>query len=168
MTAYLIRNFMAGDAEALSAVFRTSVSELGSGDYSPAQVEAWMSRAPSPERLVEMMADERIRVVAVNPETEQAEVFADLEILSGRAGHIDMFYGAPSAHRKGVASALYKAMEQLAIQREFSRLYTEASETARGFFTRQGFTMVRRRDFELAGVAIHNYAMEKYLRLPPS
>ena len=41
--------------------------------------------------------------------------------------------------------------------------FTEASEPARSFFARQGFTIRHRRDFELAGVPIHNYAMEKHL-----
>ena len=43
------------------------------------------------------------------------------------------------------------------------RLYTEASEAARRLFLKKGFTAMQRRDFEVAGVAIHNYAMEKRL-----
>jgi putative acetyltransferase len=40
----------------------------------------------------------------------------------------------------------------------------EASEAARRLFERRGFTVVRRRDLDLDGVAIHNFAMVK--RLP--
>ena len=34
---------------------------------------------------------------------------------------------------------------------------------ARRFFLRRGFVVVARRDFEVAGTPIHNYAVEKRL-----
>ncbi|MBB3032974.1 hypothetical protein [Alteriqipengyuania lutimaris] len=54
-----------------------------------------------------------------------------------------------------------------------TRLYTEASELARpaferagyhGAFERAGYHVSHRRDFEVDGVAIHNFAMEKVLK----
>jgi len=53
------------------------------------------------------------------------------------------------------------ALETAAAKRGIGRLYTEASEPARRFFERRGFILLHRRDFALAGVAIHNFAMEK-------
>jgi putative acetyltransferase len=44
-----------------------------------------------------------------------------------------------------------------------SRLFVEASENARPVFERAGFIVMRRRDFDVGGVAIHNYAMERTL-----
>jgi len=41
------------------------------------------------------------------------------------------------------------------------RLYTEASELARRLFARKGFTVLKRQDLVVNGVAMHNYAMEK-------
>jgi putative acetyltransferase len=43
------------------------------------------------------------------------------------------------------------------------RLHAEASEAARRFFLKRGFAVVNRRAFEIAGVRIHNYAVEKWL-----
>lgn len=43
------------------------------------------------------------------------------------------------------------------------RLHAEASETARPVFERAGFSVTARRDFEVAGVPIHNWAVEKSL-----
>ncbi|MFN3817341.1 hypothetical protein [Brevundimonas sp.] len=40
---------------------------------------------------------------------------------------------------------------------------SEASEAARRVFLKRGYAVVERRDFEVAGVAIHNYAMERRL-----
>jgi putative acetyltransferase len=43
------------------------------------------------------------------------------------------------------------------------RLFTEASELARRFFERKGFTVLERQDMILRGVPIHNYRMAKTL-----
>ena len=43
------------------------------------------------------------------------------------------------------------------------RLCTEASEPARRFFERKGFTVLERQDMILRGVPIHNYRMAKTL-----
>jgi putative acetyltransferase len=63
----------------------------------------------------------------------------------------------------GVASALYDRLEQQARERGMTRLFAEASEAARRLFLRKGFAQVKRRDFFLRGVSIHNYLMEKLL-----
>jgi putative acetyltransferase len=54
-------------------------------------------------------------------------------------------------------------LEAEAQQRGLTRLYSEASEAARRFFLKQGFTVTARRDFAVSGVAIHNYAVQKRL-----
>lgn len=78
-------------------------------------------------------------------------------------GHIDHLYCRPDAAGTGVTAALYQALEAAARARGIARLHTEASEPARRFFLKQGFTVVSRNDFEVAGVAIHNWRMEKRL-----
>ncbi len=80
-------------------------------------------------------------------------------------GHIHFLYCAPEAAGRGVATGLYEALEQAARERGVARLYAEASEAARGFFVRKGFVVLARRDFDFNGVAMHNYAVEKRLRI---
>jgi putative acetyltransferase len=60
-------------------------------------------------------------------------------------------------------AALYAALEAEARARSLPRIHVEASEPARRFFLRRGFVLVARRDFEIAGVAIHNFVMKKRL-----
>lgn len=78
-------------------------------------------------------------------------------------GHIDHLYCRPEAAGAGVASKLLDELVARAKSAGVMRLYVEASELARGLFERKGFTLLRRRDFELRGVQIHNYAMERLL-----
>ena len=56
-----------------------------------------------------------------------------------------------------------RAVETAALAQNIERLYTEASELARRFFERKGFTVLERQDKILRGVPIHNYRMAKAL-----
>lgn len=78
-------------------------------------------------------------------------------------GHIDHLYCRPEAAGTGVAATLLEELITRARDSGIERLYVEASELARGLFERRGFTVLHRRDFDVRGVAIHNYAMEKQL-----
>ena len=159
MTATLaVRPWQPSDAGVLSALYEASVRSLGARDYSPEQVEAWASLAPSAAGLADRMRDGRIRLVAVAGGGLVAG-FLDVE----PDGHIDLLYVAPEVAGQGVARALLETAEALAPTGGAARLYAEASETARPVFERLGFTVTARRDFEVAGVAIHNWSVEKPL-----
>ena len=151
-----VRPYQSSDAAALSALYEASVRGLGARDYAPAQIEAWAALAPSPADLDRRMADGRIRLVAV---IEDIAGFIDMEA----DGHIDLLYVAPAAAGSGVARVLLETAEALAPLSGARRLYAEASETARPVFERLGFSVIGRRDFEVAGVPIHNWAVEKPL-----
>lgn len=154
-----VRPFTDLDAEALASLYARSVEELGARDYSAAQVAAWRARAPSAEALRERWSDGRTVLLVVD-DHDRPLAFADLE----RDGHIDLLYAAPEAVGTGAAPLLYDELEAAARRQGIARLYAEASEAAKRFFTKRGFTVVARRDFQIEGVAIHNYAVEK--RLP--
>jgi putative acetyltransferase len=153
-----IRPYAAGDAEALGALFYASVREVGRRDYSAEQVAAWAPNPPSPERVHARASDGRLLLVALDARGEPL-AYGDLEA----DGHIDHLYCRPDAVGTGAASRLYDALEAAARRQGLPRLYAEASEAARRLFLRKGFALVRRRDFAIGGVAIHNYAMAKAL-----
>jgi putative acetyltransferase len=153
-----IRPYDAKDAALLADLFVQSVKTIGPRDYSSLQVEAWLSLRPSPERLHHLMVDGRTRLVAVD-DSDQPIAFADLE----NDGHIALLYCSPEMAGARVASALYEELERIARERGVIRLHSEASEAARRLFLRKGFVVTARRQFEISGVLIHNYAVEKIL-----
>lgn len=153
-----IRPFRPEDAPALARIFHAAVHQIGGLHYSPEQVKAWAPVVPSSERFLERGADGRILLVAAD-ESDRPLAFGDLE----KDGHIDLLYCRPDVAGTGVASALYDRLEAAAGDRGIGRLHVEASEPARRFFLRKGFIVLRRREFILDGVALHNFAMEKRL-----
>jgi len=154
----MIREFADGDAPALSALCRASILQLGSLSYSPEQVRAWHHRAPSPDIYLRRAACGTMIFVS-ETETGALAGYALLE----PDGHLDRLYCHPDHARHGHASALLRHMDRIAQSIGITRLFTEASEVARPVFERAGYLVEHRRDFEMNGVAIHNYAMSKVL-----
>jgi putative acetyltransferase len=153
-----VRSYSPGDAFAMADLYQASVRTLGSADYTAAQVEAWAAAGPSAARFGERMGDGRRAYVA---EADDGSMlgFIDLEA----DGHIDFLYAAPQAKGTGIADSLLDSVEAAARSDGMARMYAEASEAARRFFVRRGFAVLHRRDFQVGGVPIHNYAVEKRL-----
>jgi putative acetyltransferase len=160
-----IRSYEPRDAADVADVFYRSVREVAPSDYTAEQVAAWAPRPVDAGQEHRRSGDGRLVLVAADQQGHIA-AFADLE----PDGHIDRLYCAPEAAGQGIATRLYEAIEAAARTQGISRLYTEASELARRFFARKGFTVLERQDLVLRGVPIHNYRMAKDLSRadPPS
>lgn len=153
-----MRTYRDGDAEALAEIIGAAISVIGPRAYSPEQVAAWKARHPGPDRFRERATNGDEIFVAVDAE-DKAVAYTILE----NDGHLDHLYCHPDHTGHGLAGNLLSLAEQSARAKGVNRLYTEASELARATFARAGYTMMHRRDFDLDGVPIHNFAMEKAL-----
>lgn len=154
-----IRPYRIGDAAVMACVYERAVRGLAARDYSRVQQDVWVGAVDElAARLEARMADGRRCWIAVNAQ-DKVVAFVDLEA----DGHIDFLYADPDVAGAGVAGALLDRLEEEARECGLARLHVEASETARRFFFRRGYQTVCRRDFEVRGVAIHNYAMERRL-----
>ena len=160
MSAFSFRRYAAADAEAIGRLYFDSVRALGVRAYTEAQVAAWAPAPVAAEQVQARAGDGRLTLVAEDGAGPVA-AFGDREA----DGHVDMLYARPDAAGTGVAGELLDRLIAAAREAGADRLYVEASELARPLFARKGFAVVRRRDFEVRGVAIHNYAME--MRLEP-
>jgi len=156
--AYAIRAFCEKDATALADLTVAAIRAIGLRSYSQEQIEAWAARHPGPERFLKRAEDGSHIFIAAD-ESDAVVAYALLE----PDGHLDMLYCHPDHTRRGLADELLAVAEQDARSLDVAHLYTEASELARPAFERAGYVVQNRRDFEIEGIAIHNYAMEKHL-----
>ena len=161
--AYTIRLYRDDDAEALSELALAAIRVVGAHGYSEAQVAAWAARHPGPEMYRERAAKGHVIFVAVDGE-DRPVAYALLE----PDGHLDRIYNHPDHTRQGLAKRLLASAEMHAKAEGMTRLYTEASELARTAFEHAGYAVTHRRDFEIDGIPIHNFAMEKVLEAPSS
>lgn len=154
----IIRDMRSEDAASLADIFHLAVHMIGSKDYTRSQTKAWSPAVISADKFLARISDGRSVFVAADHD-DKPLAFIELE----EKGHIDCFYCHPDVAGTGVGQALYSHLERTALKRGLSLLYVEASEAARRFFEKVGFTLIERRDFEFNGVGIHNYLMEKRL-----
>jgi putative acetyltransferase len=151
-----IRLFQQQDTEQVARLFHQTVHEVNISDYSSNQVRAW-----APDNIYfrdwEKICLERFTYVADDEGVIAG--FGELELN----GHIDCFYCHKNYQRMGVGSRIYRAIEAKANELGINRLYTEASITAKAFFLKMGFNILREQQVECRGETFINYAMEKFL-----
>lgn len=152
----VLRNYTAGDAPEIVRLFFETVRSVNRADYSDEQLEAWAPGVPDLRKWHARMAGRRTLVAE-----EGGEVvgFAELE----DDGRLDMLYVRNDAIGRGVGRRLYEAVEREARGQGLGWIFTEASMTARPFFERRGFHVVREQMVSRRGVSLTNFVMEKDL-----
>jgi len=152
-----IRDYEQADAPAIARLFYETVRSVNRADYSDEQLQAWAPAIPDAGEWHDRMAG---RKTLVAEEDGEVVGFCELE----EDGHLDMFYLRKDVVGRGIGRLLYEATEQAARGWDLGRVFTEASVTARPFFERWGFRVVREQTVERRGVDLTNFAMEKPLR----
>jgi len=151
-----LRPFLPADASLLREIFRDSIEELTSEDYTGAQQEAWASVADNADDFREKLAGQLTLVATL----EGSPVgFAS---LLGKE-KIDMLYVHPAAAGQGVGAMLVDALEKLAGSRGAAKLVVDASDSARGFFEKRGYVAQQRNSISIGDEWLANTTLHKQL-----
>jgi putative acetyltransferase len=151
-----IRLFEARDTAQIAQLFHETVREINVRDYSSSQVSAWAPDDIYFRNWVEVCSS---GFTYVADDEGAIAGFGELE----PNGHIDCFYCHKNYRRCGVGRQIYQAIEAKAVELSVSQLFTEASITAKPFFQRMGFSVVKKQEVTHRGETFINYAMEKLL-----
>ncbi|MGD1914469.1 MAG: GNAT family N-acetyltransferase [Rivularia sp. (in: cyanobacteria)] len=150
-----IRLFNKQDADQIAQLFHQTVREINIRDYSVNQVKAW---APDDIYFRDWVSVCSDKFTYVADHNGTIAGFGELE----SDGHIDCFYCHKNYQGMGVGSKIYRAIEAKAYELEIHRLYSEVSITAKPFFLRLGFSVIKKQQVKRRGEIFINYAMEKY------
>ena len=153
--AVMIREFRPKDAAETAELFRDTVRRVNRRDYSPEEIAAWISAGEDLDSWTARL-EAQLSFVA---ETSDGKLLGFMAMEPD--GHIDLLYCHVDHQRQGVGERLLSHMEKLARASGIRRLYTEASITARLFFERHGFVVVKKQEVRKRGVEFVNYRMEK-------
>jgi GNAT superfamily N-acetyltransferase len=151
-----IRPYDKSDAEAIVTLFHDTVHRVCAADYTPEQLRAWAPEIPDAAVWHERMAQGHTLVVE-----EKGQLFAFAKLAEN--GCLHMFFCRHDVQRQGIGSWLFSKIKTAALDAGMARITTEASITARPFFERQGFVLVKENRVTRAGVELTNYTMEKAL-----
>jgi putative acetyltransferase len=149
----VVRDYAARDLGAVVAVFRRSVHEIASRDYDPDQLEAWAPESADPPAWSARLTGGGAFVCLRDG---RVVGFGRID----ERGVVDLLYVDSDAQRTGVGRELMARMFSWAAGRRLRRLHAEVSLTARPFFERMGFRVLRRQVVERQGERLENYVME--------
>ena len=151
-----IREYLPSDSQELAKLFYETIHSVNAQDYNEAQLNAW---APRNRDAREWERSFENKWVFIAEEGNNIAGFGELEV----SGHIDRFYISRDFISQGVGRKIYNAIENGANNQRIKRLFVEASITARSFFEKMGFKIIKEQIVELRAVNFTNYSMEKIL-----
>ena len=151
-----MRPMLRDDVPLLAEIFRAAIEELTADDYSKAQQEAWASAADDEEEFGAKLASELTLVATFDGAAIGFTSLADNT-------RIDMLYVHPAASGQGAGAILCDALEKLAGARGSKELTVDASDSARGFFEKRGFSAQSRNTVSVGGEWLANTTMKKPL-----
>jgi putative acetyltransferase len=144
------------DVPLLAEIFRAAIEELAADDYSETQQEAWASTADNEEAFGVKLARELTLVATYGGAAVGFASLADNR-------RIDMLYVHPAAAGQGAGAILCDALEKLAGARGAKEITVDASDAARGFFEKRGYSAQSRNTVSLGGEWLANTTMTKLL-----
>ena len=146
-----IRSYDPADCCALARLFYDTVHTVNAADYTPEQLDAWATGevdfdAWNTSFLAHhtVVAEKNGRIVG----------FGDMD----ESGYLDLLYVHKDHQRQGIATVICDALESASTAKTFT---AHASITARPFFERRGYAVMKEQQVERRGILLTNFVMEK-------
>lgn len=147
----ILRKYVKTDCAELAELFYDTVHTVNAKDYTREQLDAWATGEVNLEVWNESFQAHRTVVAEVDG---QIVGFGDMD----ETGYLDRLYVHKDYQRRGVATAICDVLEQ---NTKAAECTTHASITARPFFEKRGYTVVREQQVERRGELLTNFVMRK-------
>lgn len=146
----IIREYVPSDCDEIIKLFCDTVHSVNAKDYTEKQLNAWTASGKDYDRWNSSLL-EHYSLVAVDGDTIVG--FGDIS----STGYLDRLYVHKDCQGRGIASAICDKLEQNIC----GMIVTHASITAKPFFEKRGYKVVKEQSVERQGVYLTNYVMEK-------
>ena len=145
-----IRMYRPSDCKILTELFYNTVHTVNARDYTEEQLNVWATGEVDLEKWNQSL-QEHFSVVAVDNGTVVG--FGDID----HTGYLDRLFVHADYQGKGVGTAICNQLEQ-AVQ---GTIVTHTSITAKPFFEKRGYSVMKEQSVERQGIFLTNYRMEK-------
>ncbi|MDR3026242.1 GNAT family N-acetyltransferase [Chryseobacterium sp.] len=149
-----IRKGISKDLPEMLELFTSTIDEVCQKDYKPQQIEAWKSGAENKERWINVISSQHV-LIAENG--NQIVGFCTLD----KGNYIDLLFVHKDYQQKGIAAMLYHEIEKEALEHDTKQITADVSKTARPFFEKMGFHVIKEQIVHVRGIALTNYKMTK-------
>lgn len=147
----IIRNYKPEDCKYLAGLFYDTVHSVNAKDYTKEQLNAWATGNVDFDKWNESLL-EHTSVVAV--ENDIIVGFGDMD----QTGYLDRLYVHRDYQNRGIATAICDRLETAILAEKY---VTHASITAKPFFERRGYRIIKEQQVEREGIRLTNYIMVK-------
>ena len=145
-----IRAYQPVDCKALAELFYNTIHTVNAKDYTKDQLDAWADGTIDLEKWNQSLAEHFSFVVL---DGKKIIGFGDID----NTGYLNRLFVHPDYQRKGVASVICNQLEQ-SVQ---GSIVTHASITAKPFFEKRGYNVVKEQQVDRKGVLLTNFVMKK-------
>ena len=146
----LLREYVTSDCKQLAELFYQTVHTVNAKDYTKEQLDVWATGQVDLEKWNRSF-QEHFTIVAV--ENGEIAGFGDID----ETGYLDRLYVHKDYQGQGIASAICDCLES----KISGKIVTHASITARPFFEKRGYKVVKEQQVERQNIFLTNYVMEK-------
>lgn len=147
-----IRRYKSEDCMEVLQLFYNTVHTINAGDYNKEQLNVWATGKEDMEKWNKSLLENYSLVVI---EDRIIAGFGDID----KTGYLDRLYVHKNYQRRGIATLICTELEQAV---EAEKIVTHASVTARRFFEKRGYEVVKEQHIEREKIFLTNYVMEKY------
>ena len=151
-----LRTYYPDDCKEMVELFYNTVHSINIKDYNEDQVSAW---APKNINLSAWNHSFIENYTVVAEENNIITGFGDLNA----SGYFDRLFVHKDYQKMGIASLIAADIEAFAQNNKIKRITVHASITAKPFFEKRGYTIIKQQAVERRGQILINYTMEKYL-----
>lgn len=149
----VIRKYQPSDAKILAQLFYDTVHLVNCRNYSKEQLNVWASKNIDFNKWCKSFNDHYCLVATIN---NVIVGFGDID----KNGYLDRLYVHHKYQNIKVATTLCNQLEAFAT----SKIITHASITAKPFFEKRGYTVVKKQEVIRENISLTNYIMEKILK----
>ncbi|RPJ77510.1 MAG: GNAT family N-acetyltransferase [Alphaproteobacteria bacterium] len=151
-----IRLYKPDDCKEISKLFYDTVHTVNFKDYSSAQLDLWAPKEIDMDMWDKSLSNSHTVVVESN------SVIIGFGSLDD-TGCFDRLFVHKDFQGQGVATIIANELEKHAQQNDIVIVTTEASITAKPFFEKLGYQVIKQQSIELKGQTLTNFLMEKHL-----
>ncbi len=146
----IIREYQPLDCKELAELFYNTVHTVNARDYTKEQLDVWATGMVNLKNWNQSF-QKHYSIVALDDKLIIG--FGDID----KTGYLDRLFVHKDYQGKGVATAICDRLEK-AVRK---KVITHASITARHFFEKRGYKVIKEQQVERQGIVLANFVMEK-------
>lgn len=154
---YHIRPLTEADIPEMQSLFHSTVLFINTKDYTQEEAEDWASCGDSVERWKMHLSNHQF-VGAFNTDNKMVGYSS-----MNKDGYLHSMFVHKDWQGKGIASLLLTEVENMARQFGVTRITSEVSLTARPFFEKQGYSVIKSQKAKANQLELTNFVMQKLL-----